>query len=77
MITIYKNQKEYEKEYEKAEMMDIWKADVVAVASKADLVVVANGDSYDIKKSRYTCRVSGVSYYYLIDLIRKTLINEH
>jgi hypothetical protein len=64
MITIYKNQKEYEK----AERIDI---------SKADVVAVANGDSYEIKKSRYTCRVSGVSYYYLIDLIRKTLINEH
>jgi hypothetical protein len=64
MITIYKNQKEYEK----AERIDI---------SKADVVAVANGDSYEIKKSRYTCRVSSVSYYYLIDLIRKTLINEH
>jgi hypothetical protein len=63
MITIYKNQKEYEK----AERIDI---------SKADVVAVANGDSYDIKKSRYTCRVSGVSYYYLVDLIRKTLMNE-
>ncbi len=73
MIIIYKNQKEYEK----AEMMDMWKADVVAVANEADLVVVANGDSYDIKKSRYTCRVSGVSYYYLVDLIRKILNNEH
>ena len=72
MITIYKNQKEYEE----AEMKDIWKADVVAVANKADLVVVANGDSYDIKKSRYTCRVSGVSYYYLVDLIGKILNNE-
>jgi hypothetical protein len=65
MITIYKNQKEYEK----AEMMDMH--------NKADVVAVANGDSYEIKKSRYTCRVSSVSYYYLIDLIRKTLINEH
>jgi hypothetical protein len=64
MITIYKNQKEYEN----AEMMDIWKADVVAVV---------NGNEYDIVKSRYTERLSGVGDYYLIDLIRKTLrINE-
>jgi len=64
MITIYKNQEEYKK----AKMMDIWKADVVAVA---------NGDSYEIMKSRYTRCLSGVGDYYLADLIRTTLrINE-
>jgi len=63
MITIYKNQEEYEK----AKRIDILKADVVAVA---------NGDSYDIKKSRYTRCLYDVGDYYLIDLIKKTLINE-